>query len=184
MSKDKRIRILGIRGVPASHGGFETFADYFARYLVGKGWAVTVYCQEEGDGSLSESTWEGVRRVHIPVKQTGSKGSVIFDGLAAWHASKEPGLVLTLGYNTAFYNILFRLKGITNLMNMDGIEWQRGKWSKPVRAWFWINEQIGCRIADHLVADHPEMKSHLARSVRKEKITVAAYGAEEISSAP
>lgn len=182
-NKNKTVRILGIRGVPASHGGFETFADYFARHLVKHGWDVTVYCQEEGDAPPYESTWEGVRRVHLSVSAKGSKGSVIFDGRAALHAAREPGLVLTLGYNTAFFNILFRLKGITNIMNMDGIEWKRAKWSKPVQLWFWLNEHIGCRVAHHLVADHPEMKKHLQRNVRESKITVSAYGAESITEA-
>lgn len=179
----KTIRILGIRGVPAQHGGFETFADYFSRYLVKRGWDVVVYCQEEGKGKTYESEWEGVRRVHIPVKATGSKGSIIFDGLAALHAAREPGLVLTLGYNTAFYNLIYRIKGITHLMNMDGIEWKRDKWSKPVQLWFWANEHIACRTANHLIADHPEMKRHLQRNVSEEKITVSAYGADLITEA-
>jgi glycosyltransferase involved in cell wall biosynthesis len=183
MNHSKTIRILGIRGVPAQHGGFETFADYFSRYLVAKGWNVVVYCQEEGSGDTYESDWEGVRRVHIPVKQTGSKGSIVFDGLAALHASREPGLVLTLGYNTAFYNLLYRFKGITNLMNMDGIEWKRSKWSKPVQWWFRINEWIACHTANHLIADHPEMKRHLLRTASADKITVSAYGAESVVNA-
>lgn len=179
----KKVRILGIRGVPANHGGFETFADYFARFLAQKGWEVVVYCQEEGPGQPYETTWHGVRRVHIPVRARGSKGSIIFDGLSAWHASKEPGLVLTLGYNTAFYSLLFRLKNIPNLINMDGIEWKRGKWSKPVQLWFWINEHLACRLGNHLIADHPEMKRHLLRNVAEDKITVSAYGAEAIKQA-
>jgi hypothetical protein len=45
-------------------------------------------------------------------------------------------LVLTLGYNTAVFCVAYRLKGITNLINMDGIEWRRGhrsgaRWSEP-----------------------------------------------------
>ncbi|MEE4465772.1 DUF1972 domain-containing protein, partial [Azotobacter chroococcum] len=41
-----KLNILGIRGVPAQHGGFESFAEKLALYLVGQGWQVTVYCQE------------------------------------------------------------------------------------------------------------------------------------------
>lgn len=142
-----------------------------------------VYCQEEGEGAIYESIWEGVHRVHIPVKTQGSAGSIIFDGKAAWHAAKSSGIILTLGYNTAFYALLYRLKGIPNVMNMDGIEWKRGKWSKPVQLWFWVNEHLGCRLANRLIADHPAMKKHLQRNVREDKITVSAYGAEKITEA-
>jgi hypothetical protein len=32
--KSRDLRILGTRGVPAAHGGFETFAEHLAPYLV------------------------------------------------------------------------------------------------------------------------------------------------------
>src|SRR3546814_11301176 len=54
----KKISILGTRGVPAGHGGFETFAARLAPYLVSRGWQVTVYCQEEGSGNIFEDDWE------------------------------------------------------------------------------------------------------------------------------
>jgi glycosyltransferase involved in cell wall biosynthesis len=37
------------------------------------------------------------------------------------HAAGEPGLVLTLGYNTAVFCALYRLKGLKNVINMDGV---------------------------------------------------------------
>jgi hypothetical protein len=48
IQSNKHIRILGTRGAPAAHGGFETFAEHLAIYLVRRGWQVTVYCQQEG----------------------------------------------------------------------------------------------------------------------------------------
>jgi hypothetical protein len=44
IQSNKHIRILGTRGVPAAHGGFETFAEHLALHLVRRGWQVTVYC--------------------------------------------------------------------------------------------------------------------------------------------
>ena len=76
----KTLRILGTRGVPAAHGGFETFAEYLALYLVKKGWRVVVYCQEDVAGDVYEDVWQGVERVHIPVVQEGPKGTIILTG--------------------------------------------------------------------------------------------------------
>src|SRR3546814_13251969 len=73
----KKISILGTRGVPAGHGGFETFAARLAPYLVSRGWQVTVYCQEEGSGNIFEADWEGVHRVHIPVTGEGPASTKI-----------------------------------------------------------------------------------------------------------
>lgn len=179
----KRLIILGTRGVPAQHGGFETFAEKLSLYLVARGWAVTVYCQEDGSGPPYESVWEGVHRVHIPVQRQGSAGSVVFDLKAAWHAMSRPGLVLTLGYNTAVFNVLQRIKGQINVINMDGIEWRRGKWGALAKSWFWFNERAGCLLGNHLLADHPAIKAHLATRVPADKITTIPYGGDSLHEA-
>ena len=124
-----KLNILGIRGVPAQHGGFETFAEKLCLYLVDKGWDVTVYCQEDGAGASWESEWCGVKRIHIPVNRQGAAGTVIFDWLATRDALSRDGLFLTLGYNTAIFNLLQRLKGQTNVINMDGMHFPLKKWA-------------------------------------------------------
>lgn len=180
----KTIRILGTRGVPAAHGGFETFAERLALYLVAQGWRVVVYCQEEGSGPLFNDTWLGVERVRIPVIQADPLGSIVFDWHATIHAAKHKDLCLTLGYNTAIFCALLRLKGIPNIINMDGIEWSRKKWGPVAKAWFWINDWAGCWLGNHLVADHPQIKLHLSSRVRAEKITTIPYGADSVADAP
>lgn len=179
----KHLYILGIRGVPAQHGGFETFAEKLCVYLVDKGWSVTVYCQEEGEGDLWESEWCGVRRIHIPIKRQGAAGTVIFDWRATCHALSRTGLFLTLGYNTAVFNVLQRIKGQTNVINMDGIEWRRDKWGVVAKTWFWLNERAGCWVGNHLVADHPKIKDHLATRVSADKITMIPYGGDHVEAA-
>ncbi len=179
--KNKVIRVLGIRGIPASHGGFETFAEFLSLYLVDQGWKVIVYCQESGEGGLFEDVWKGVHRVRIPVKNEGAAGTIVFDWLSTRHAAQSKELVLTLGYNTAIFCSLLRIKKIPNIINMDGIEWKRQKWGVVAKTWFYLNERAGCWLGNHLVADHPEIKKHLATRVREDKITTIAYGAEQLS---
>jgi glycosyltransferase involved in cell wall biosynthesis len=179
----KELVVLGIRGVPARHGGFETFAEYLCPYLIKNGWAVTVYCQEDGQGEMYESNWQGVKRIHIPVKNEGPLGTIIFDLKSVWHARKNKGLHLTLGYNTACFNIIQRLYGITNIINMDGIEWKREKWGLIAKTWFWLNERFGCWFGQHLVADHPKIEDHLATRVARNKITMIPYGGPDINQA-
>lgn len=181
---NKTLRILGTRGVPAAHGGFETFAEYLSLYLVAKGWRVVVYCQDDGTGPVFEDTWQGVERVHIPVAQEGPKGTIVFDWQATAHAAKHTDLCLTLGYNTAVFCALLRLKGIPNLINMDGIEWSRMKWGPVAKLWFWLNDWAGCWLGNHLVADHPQIKVHLQSRVNGSKVTTIPYGADAVASAP
>ncbi len=181
-----RLAVLGTRGIPARHGGFETFVERLAPYLVQHGWEVTVYCQEnaaEYDGPRV-SDWQGVCRVHVPVRLPGALGTVAFDWKTTLHAGRERTVALTLGYNTAAFNALFRLTGAPNLINMDGIEWQRDKWSWTARLWLRLNERLACRFADHLIADNPAIAEHLrARGAPTNGITMIPYGADAVDAA-
>jgi glycosyltransferase involved in cell wall biosynthesis len=177
--------ILGTRGIPARHGGFETFAQQLALHLRRRGWSVTVYCQGQPGSALATDEWHGIERVHVPARIAGAAGTFDFDLRSAWHALKHrPGVVLTLGYNTALLSLLYRVNGIPNLINMDGIEWRRSKWPPLLRAWFYANERLGCRLGDHLIADHPAIAKHLATRVDPKKIVMIPYGAAAVSSAP
>ena len=180
MTRSKSLRILGTRGVPAAHGGFETFAERLALHLVERGWRVTVYCQESGTGPQLEDEWQGIRRVRIPVDDDGPYGTVVFDWKATRHAARSSELCLTLGYNTALFCALLRMGGAPNVINMDGIEWKRAKWGVVARTWFWINERAGARLGNRLVADHPEIARHLETMTSSAKVTTIAYGADRL----
>jgi len=184
---EKTVNILGIRGIPAAHGGFETFAQHFSLWLVERGWRVVVYCQHQADDETApqdgfEDEWQGVHRIHLRVKGGGSLSTISFDLKAVRDVLKRPGIDLVLGYNTALFSMLQRLKGRKVLMNMDGIEWKRDKWSIPAKIWFWINELIGAHICTVPIADHPEIACHLRRHGTR-GIEVIPYGSARIDDA-
>jgi glycosyltransferase involved in cell wall biosynthesis len=176
--------ILGTRGVPAAHGGFETFAQRFALHMVERGWDVTVYCQAEAgpDGPV-EDVWNGVRRVTFRAA-SGALATIGFDWMCVRHAMRQRGVMLVLGYNTALFSAVLRLTGNPLITNMDGIEWKRAKWSWPARAWLYCNEWIGALTSTVLIADHPEIAKHLTRRRRAEDIVMIPYGADAVAEAP
>ena len=177
------LHILGTRGIPATHGGFETFAEQLSLFLVSKGHHVTVYCQLGPNEPEFTDIWRDVYRVGLSEK-TGPLGTISFDFRSALIASRHRNAtILTLGYNTAIFSVIHRFRGVHHLMNMDGIEWKRQKWGRAQRLWLRVNEWCGSHLANALVADHPEIKNHLSPSVPSEKITVIPYGADTIEQA-
>jgi glycosyltransferase involved in cell wall biosynthesis len=177
-----KVRIVGTRGIPAKHGGFETFAEDLSIFLASRGHEVTVYCQADNNSKLFEDKWNGVSRVVIP-SSNHAVGTISYDWATTLHASRREGVVLTLGYNTGVFSLIYRFREIPNVMNMDGIEWKREKWSLPQRVWLWFSEWAGARCANHLIADHPEISEHLQRHTSPDKITVIPYGADAVTSA-
>jgi len=180
---DKHLLILGIRGVPAQHGGFESFAAQLVPWMVRAGWRVTVYCQGSDTGKRYEDTWEGCRRVHIPVRGDNAMATIEFDIKSVREAVRENGVMLTLGYNTGFLSTYARMRGCLNLINMDGIEWKRAKYWKAQQAYLWLNERLAAAAGDILIADHPEIAKHHAEHAPTEKIHMIPYGSEEVESA-
>lgn len=176
-----QVLILGTRGIPARHGGFETFAESLALYLTSRGHEITVYCQADIERPIYRDRWEGVHRVHI-FAGNGPAGTIAFDLASVRHSLTEPGVPLILGYNTAIFSVLYRVYGRASLMNMDGIEWKRDKWSASQRLWLRFNEWLGAKISTHLIADHPEIAKHIERHVSPAKITTIPYGSDEITS--
>lgn len=179
----KSISILGIRGIPASHGGFETFAERLALYLRDRDWLVTVYCQGSDTGKRMEDTWEGIRRVHIPVRLDGIPATIEFDVKSTADAVRSGDKLLTLGYNTGFLSSWARLKKRVNFINMDGLEWKRAKYSAGAKSYLWVNERLAASAGTRLIADHPVIADHLATRVARNKIDVIPYGADAIDHA-
>ncbi len=179
----QQVAIMGTRGIPAKHGGFETFAEQLSLYLKHRGWQVTVYCQAEGRGPISEDAWQGMVRVHVPVALKGAKGTVLFDWLSTKDVIKKKMPALIFGYNTAVFSVLYRMAGVPNIINMDGIEWRRGKYNFLERSWLFINEKLGLLLGNHLIADHPEIKRHLAQFIGSRKITTIPYEGKIITNA-
>lgn len=180
---DKHLLILGIRGVPAQHGGFESFAAQLVPWMVRAGWRVTVYCQGSETGKRYEDTWEGCRRVHIPVRGDNAMATIEFDLKSMREAVREDGVMLTLGYNTGFLSTYARMRGRLNLINMDGIEWKRAKYSKAQKIYLWLNERLAASAGNILIADHPEIAKHHAEHASANKIRMIPYGSEQVEAA-
>lgn len=178
------VRILGTHGVPAAYGGFETAAENIARCLVDWGWRVVVYCQVEGGSPITHDVWNGIERVHVPASRPGWRGTSEFDLRSIRHAARTKDLCLTFGYNTAVFNVIQRLRGIPNVINMDGMEWTRKRWGLMKQGILLANERVACKVGDHLVADHPVIHQYLARHATATKISTITYGAHAVMDAP
>jgi glycosyltransferase involved in cell wall biosynthesis len=175
------VLILGTRGIPAAHGGFETFAERFALYLVSRGWRVGVYCQRDVarvGTRVSSRLWQGVELITVEVGLRGPAATLAFDAFCARDAASRGGVCLVLGYNGAVFLPYLRARGGRILTNMDGIEWRRPKWPLPVRAFFYASEWIAAWSSQRLVADHPVIADHLAERRPRRAIATIPYGGD------
>ncbi len=157
-----KIAILGTRGVPNNYGGFEHIAGYLSRGLAQKGHDVTVYNSSKHPYRNNE--WNGVHIVHCfdPEYLIGVPGQFIYDLNCILDARKKNyDIILMLGYtSSSIWGFLYPDKSIV-ITNMDGLEWQRTKYSKPVRAFLKFAESLAVQSSRFHIADSPVIKEYI-----------------------
>lgn len=157
-----KVAIIGTRGIPNNYGGFEQFAEYLSKAFTAKGHAVTVYNSHNHPFKASE--WNQVTIVHKfdPEFLFGSFGQFIYDFNSIWHTRRRNfDIILQLGYtSSSIWSFLFP-KGSIVVTNMDGLEWKRTKYSRPVRKFLKYAEYLAATRSDCLVADSLGIQEYL-----------------------
>lgn len=150
-----RIAISGARGIPATYGGFETFADELAPRLVQRGFDVTVYCRPRYSDASRPATYRGVRLVYLPSIGNRALESPSAELLCSLHALKDrPDILYVLGFRASVAYWPHRVARRTLVFNTDGFDWQRSKWGRLARRYLRLSAGIGVKLAgDRLVAD-------------------------------
>ena len=173
-----KIAIIGTRGIPNHYGGFEQFAEYLAKGLVERGHEITVY--NSHSHPYQESEWNGVKLVHCndPEDKWGTAGQFIYDLNCIRHARTHSyEIILQLGYTSStVWGWLLPRKNTVITTNMDGLEWKRTKYSKPVRAFIKKAEYLGTVFSDHWISDSLGIQDYLLKEYNV-KSTYIPYGA-------
>jgi glycosyltransferase involved in cell wall biosynthesis len=149
-----RIGILGTRGIPARYGGFETLAEELSARLAARGHEVVVYTRsryaEPGLGSH-----RGAKIRVLPTVPTKYLDTVVHGVLSGVDAAFERfDSVLVCNAINAAASFLPRLSGRTRVvLNVDGLERHRRKWSAAGRLAYRISERLSTMIPDAVVSD-------------------------------
>ena len=173
-----KIAILGTRGIPNNHGGFEQFAEYLSKYLIDQNHKVYVY--NSSTHPYQQKTWNGVNIIHCKdfENRIGTAGQFIYDFNCILDSRKRDfDIILQLGYTSSSIWGWLLPKETVVATNMDGLEWKRSKYSKPVRKFLKIAERLAIKYSDFLVADSIGIQDYLKEEYKKESEYIA-YGAE------
>lgn len=163
--KTVRIAMIGTRGVPARYGGFETCVEEIGRRLVAGGHEVTVYCRTPDDrGAQLPDEHLGMRLVHLPALRRKALETLSHTALSVRHAaSLRPDTAFVFNAGNAPLLPVLRLRGIPVATHVDGLEWQRAKWSGAGQRYYRVAESLAVRWSNFLVADARGIQDYYAR---------------------
>jgi glycosyltransferase involved in cell wall biosynthesis len=174
------VAIVGTRGIPANYGGFETFAENLALRLVERGIPVTVYCRRHYATAGRE--WRGVTLVTLPSVENKYLDTVVHTALSALHLVTRTRIRDVVMCNAANAPVLplLRLARRRVVLNVDGLEWRRGKWGVAGRSWYRMGEWLSVRLASVLVTDADEVRTYYRVRHDTDSVMIP-YGADQLA---
>jgi glycosyltransferase involved in cell wall biosynthesis len=160
-----KIAILGTRGIPNHYGGFEQVSEYLSVGLAARGHEVSVYCSH--NHLYKNSTWNGINLIHCydGERLLNTAGQFIYDLNCIRDAGKRKfDVLLFMGYTSSSVWAKWFPKNTLVISNMDGLEWKRKKYSRPVQLFLKHAEKLAVKNSHYHIADSIGIKQHLDKS--------------------
>jgi glycosyltransferase involved in cell wall biosynthesis len=178
----KKIAIIGTAGVPARYGGFETLAENLIAELASEV-DITVYCSSASSRS-KVAQHNGARLRYVSFKPNGAQ-SVPYDILSLFHAARTSQTILILGVSGCVVLPVFRwaFPGKILIINIDGLEHRRSKWSRPIQWFLKYSERLAVKYGDVIVADNDEIQRYINEEYGMNAQCIA-YGGDHVSTVP
>jgi len=171
-----KIAIMGIRGIPANYGGFETFAEELSTRLVARGHEVVVYGRSNNI-KYHEKYYRGVEIIILPTVQHKYFDTVAHTFLCAWHSMfKKFDVILICNSANSIFALIPRLSGKKVAINVDGLEWQRAKWNILGRWYYQISEWFATITPHQIITDSIFIRKYYLEKFNQDSVFIP-YGA-------
>ena len=150
-----RVAIVGTRGYPSYYGGFETAVRKLAPHLAERGWKVVVYSRPNQTRVEDPDFDPRVQSVVTRGIESTALSTLSFGLTSTLHAvfRSRPDVAVVMNVANGYWLPIFRLRGIPTVVNVDGIEWHRAKWSRLGKTVFKVGAWLTARFATEIVVD-------------------------------
>jgi glycosyltransferase involved in cell wall biosynthesis len=180
-----RIAIFGGRGIPSTYSGTETFFIELAPRLVARGHEVIVYCRKALFKERPPE-YKGVRLIYLSSIETKNLGTFTHTLACMLDVlRRDVDAMLVTNVANGFHCVIPRLFRQNCAINVDGIEWMRGKWGKFGKAYFrWNARLVGKILPKGVITDAYAMRQLYLDEFRTPSACIAYGGNIESSTNP
>ena len=189
----KHIFIIGARGYKARYGGWETFVTKLVDNYSDEEVIFHISGLSEKESRLENKINDNIITDEFYIKQNGGLKMLLCTIKAFKYYLKyikknniDKAYIYVLGLKLGPLLKLYKNKikrlNITTLVNPDGLEHERSKWSYPVKKFFLLSEKWMLFNCDIIVCDAKGIKKYIDLkypSLRKKTIYIA-YGTDKI----
>lgn len=170
-----KVAIIGTNGLPGKYGGWDQLVIHLTDNLRNsfKFLVYTSYTSIEG-----KAEYKGTQLVKVPFKANGFQ-SIPYDIYSIIHALFVCDVLFICGTSGCVFLPIAKLFRKKIVLNPDGQEWKRGKWSKPVRWFLRISEYLGVKNSTVVVADNIKIKDNILSDYNKNSVLIE-YGGDQV----
>ena len=184
----KDVFIIGSRGLPAQYGGFETFVEKLVSHKVSPTIRYHVAClSDESTGKHFD--YKGADCFTVNPPKLGPARVIAYDMMAINYSLKlikkegiQAPIFYILGNTIGAFIVHFAKKiqsiGGILLVNPDGLEWKRAKWSKPVQSYLKYSEKEMTKYANLIISDNRGIETYIQNTYPWSRTTFIAYGTD------
>lgn len=175
-----KIAIIGSRGIPPRFGGFETFVFELSKRINKiSDISIIVYGETTKSLHIIRDEYAGIKRVFVP--RIGRMGVIINRILGIRDAvyNEKVDIIYLLGYSSAFFINWKKIKKnkIKFIINPDGLEWRRTKYSFLIRNYLKMCERIIMHNSDIIVVDSLKIGEYI-KNVYERNCIYVPYGVD------
>lgn len=175
----KRVAIVGIQGVPAKYGGFETLVENIIGDNASSEVLYTVFCSSK-DYNIRMKTYKGVALKYVPLFHANGGQSILYDILSLLQCLRGYDAIVVLGVSGCLFLPLFRLLYRKRLIvNIDGLEHRREKWGRLTKWFLKQSESMAVRCADIVITDNKGIQDYVSETYHKSSELIA-YGGDHV----
>ena len=172
------VAIVGIQGVPANYGGFESLVENLLGDNCPPDIHYTVFCSstdlKEKPGHYKEAELR-----YVPIHANGIN-SIPYDIVSMCRSLTGFDVILVLGVSGCiFMPILRRMTKAKIIVNIDGLEYRRDKWGKAARWVLRNSESMAVKYANIIVADNKGIQDYVKQTYGKNAVLIA-YGGDHV----
>lgn len=151
--------MLGTRGLPARHGGFETAVAHIGPGLVERGWDVTVYCRNP---KQRQRWYGGARLINLPALRLREAETLSHTALSTAHAMfQDLDVAIVFNSGNAPFVAPLQRRGVSVAVHVDGLEAERAKWEGWGAKYYAWAEKSAVTHADAVIADALAIGEHV-----------------------
>jgi glycosyltransferase involved in cell wall biosynthesis len=170
--------MLGTRGVPAAYSGFETAVENLGARLAARGHDVTVYCRPHM-AERRYKVYRGMRLVYLPTVRSKHLDTFVHTFVSTLHMAfaARPDIAFYFIAGNSPFAGLSRLLGVPSILNVDGLDSRRAKWSGPAKTYIRWAERNAPRLATRVITDSRVLQ-RLYREEHGAETEFIPYGAD------